>query len=103
MIPANRDLGRAKFKSGGSTAAQAGAFIMGMQALDLSPLYTPFQLGPLRLPNRFVLPGMQRQWCEDGAPLPKLGEYYRRCVEGGVGLVITESCAVDHISSTQRR
>ena len=69
--------------------------------LDLSPLYTPFQLGPLTLPNRFVLPGMQRQWCEDGAPLPKLGEYYRRCVEGGVGLVITESCAVDHASSTQ--
>ncbi len=69
--------------------------------LDLSALYTPFQLGRLTLPNRFVLPGMQRQWCEDGTPLPKLGEYYRRCVEGGVGLVITESCAVDHTSSTQ--
>ena len=69
--------------------------------LDLSPLYTPFQLGPLTLPNRFVLPGMQRQWCEEGTPLPKLGEYYRRCVEGGVGLVITESCAVDHASATQ--
>ena len=69
--------------------------------LDLSPLYTPFQLGPLTLPNRFVLPGMQRQWCEDGTPLPRLGEYYRRCVEGGVGLVITESCAVDHTSATQ--
>ncbi|HEY5413118.1 MAG TPA: 12-oxophytodienoate reductase [Caulobacteraceae bacterium] len=68
---------------------------------DLSPLYEPFRLGPLTLPNRFVLPGMQRQWCEDGQPLPKLGEYYRRCVEGGVGLVITESCAVDHTSSTQ--
>jgi 2,4-dienoyl-CoA reductase-like NADH-dependent reductase (Old Yellow Enzyme family) len=69
--------------------------------LDLEPLYTPFRLGPLTLPNRFVLPGMQRQWCEDGTPLPKLGDYYRRCVEGGVGLVITESCAVDHTSSTQ--
>jgi 2,4-dienoyl-CoA reductase-like NADH-dependent reductase (Old Yellow Enzyme family) len=69
--------------------------------MDLSPLFTPFQLGRLSLPNRFVLPGMQRQWCEDGTPLPKLGEYYRRCVEGGVGLVITESCAVDHTSATQ--
>ncbi len=74
---------------------------MAKPSLDLSPLYTPFQLGRLTLPNRFVLPGMQRQWCEDGVPLPKLGEYYRRCVEGGVGLVITESCAVDHTSSTQ--
>ena len=71
------------------------------EPLDLSPLYEPYQLGPLRLPNRFVLPGMQRQWCEEGTPLPKLGEYYRRCVEGGVGLVITESCAVDHDSATQ--
>jgi 2,4-dienoyl-CoA reductase-like NADH-dependent reductase (Old Yellow Enzyme family) len=69
--------------------------------LDLSPLYTPFRLGPLTLPNRFVLPGMQRQWCQDGVPEPRLGEYYRRCVEGGVGLVITESCAVDHASATQ--
>jgi len=69
--------------------------------MDLSPLFTPYRLGRLDLPNRFVLPGMQRQWCEDGTPLPKLGEYYRRCVEGGVGLVITESCAVDHTSATQ--
>ena len=71
------------------------------EPLDLSPLYEPFQLGPLTLPNRFVLPGMQRQWCEEGTPLPKLGDYYRHCVEGGVGLVITESCAVDHTSATQ--
>jgi len=69
--------------------------------LDLSPLFTPFQLKGLELANRFVLPGMQRQWCEHGRPLAKLGEYYRRCVEGGVGLLITESCAVDHTSATQ--
>lgn len=47
------------------------------------------------------MPGMQRMWCEDGRPLPRLAQYYRRRVEGGVGLVITESCAVDHPSSTQ--
>ncbi len=69
--------------------------------LDLSPLYTPFQLGPLTLKNRFVLPGMERQWCEDSCPPPKLGAYYRACVEGGVGLVITESCAMDHTWATQ--
>lgn len=33
--------------------------------------------------------------------MPRLAQYYRRRVEGGVGLVITESCAVDHPSSTQ--
>jgi len=71
------------------------------KTLDLSRLFTPVELGPLRLPNRFVLPGMQRQWCEDGRPLPRLGAFYRACVEGGVGLVISESCAVDHPSATQ--
>ena len=69
--------------------------------LNLSPLFTPFQIKGLTLPNRFVMPGMQRQWCENGVPLPRLGQYYRRRVEGGVGLIITEACAVDHPSSTQ--
>ena len=69
--------------------------------LDVSPLFSPFKLKTIELSNRFVMPGMQRQWCEDGRPLPRLAEYYRERVEGGVGLVITESCAVDHPSATQ--
>jgi len=69
--------------------------------LDFSPLFEPFTVSGLTLPNRFVMPGMQRVWCEDGRPLPRLGQYYARRVQGGVGLVISESCAVDHPSSTQ--
>ncbi|MDE3170343.1 MAG: 12-oxophytodienoate reductase [Acidobacteriota bacterium] len=72
-----------------------------MPTLDLAPLFTPFAIKGLKLPNRFVMPGMQRQWCDDGVPQPRLAEYYRQRVEGGVGLIITESCAVDHPSSTQ--
>lgn len=71
------------------------------QELDFGPLFQPFTVNGLTLPNRFVMPGMQRMWCEQGRPLPRLAPYYRRRVEGGVGLVITESCAVDHPSSTQ--
>jgi 2,4-dienoyl-CoA reductase-like NADH-dependent reductase (Old Yellow Enzyme family) len=71
------------------------------QPLDLSPLLTPFAIRGLTLANRFVMPGMQRQWCDNGRPLPRLADYYRRRAEGGVGLIITESCAVDHPSSTQ--
>ena len=69
--------------------------------LDFSPLFEPVAVNGLTLANRFVMPGMQRMWCENGRPLPRLAQYYRRRVEGGVGLVITESCAVDHPSSTQ--
>lgn len=72
-----------------------------MAPLDLAPLFTPVTINGLTLPNRFVMPGMQRQWCEDGVPQPRMAEYYRQRVEGGVGLIITESCAVDHPSSTQ--
>jgi len=72
-----------------------------MATLDLAPLFTPFAIKGVTLPNRFVMPGMQRQWCDNGVPQPRLAEYYRQRVEGGVGLIITESCAVDHPSSTQ--
>jgi 2,4-dienoyl-CoA reductase-like NADH-dependent reductase (Old Yellow Enzyme family) len=72
-----------------------------MATLDLAPLFTPFAIKGMTLPNRFVMPGMQRQWCDNGVPQPRLAEYYRQRVEGGVGLIITESCAVDHPSSTQ--
>lgn len=72
-----------------------------MSTVDLAPLFTPFAINGVTLPNRFVMPGMQRQWCDNGIPQPRLAEYYRERVEGGVGLIITESCAVDHPSSTQ--
>ena len=67
---------------------------------DITPLLQPLEIGRLRLANRFVMPGMQRAWCVDGAPGPRLREYYRRRVLGGTSLVITEACAIDHPSAT---
>ncbi|MCC7412619.1 MAG: 12-oxophytodienoate reductase [Gammaproteobacteria bacterium] len=54
----------------------------------------------MTLRNRFVMPGMQRGWCKDGAPLPELANYYRRRAEGGVAMIIAESSAVDHVTAT---
>jgi 2,4-dienoyl-CoA reductase-like NADH-dependent reductase (Old Yellow Enzyme family) len=68
---------------------------------DPSPLFAPFTIKGVTLANRFVMPGMQRMWCDNGTPLPRLAEYYCERIEGGVGLIITESCAVDHPSATQ--
>ena len=67
--------------------------------LDLSQLMTPLQIKGRTVPTRFVMPGMQRALCVDGRLLPEMAEYYRRRVDGGVGLVIGEGCAVDHPSS----
>lgn len=67
-----------------------------MAGIDVSPLFSPFAVNGLSLRNRFIMPGMQRGWCRDGAPLPQLAEYYRRRAEGGASLIITESTAIDH-------
>jgi 2,4-dienoyl-CoA reductase-like NADH-dependent reductase (Old Yellow Enzyme family) len=66
----------------------------------ISPLFTPFTLNCLRLPNRWVMPAMQRGMCEQGRPSADLAAYYRSRAEGGVPLIIGESAAVDHPSST---
>jgi len=68
---------------------------------DITPLLQPLQVRGLRLRNRFVMPGMQRYWCADGAPDQRMREYYRRRVLGGTALIISESCAVDHPSATK--
>jgi 2,4-dienoyl-CoA reductase-like NADH-dependent reductase (Old Yellow Enzyme family) len=67
---------------------------------EISPLFTPFRLGQLRLANRFVMPAMQRGMCDNGSPRRELAAYYARRAEGGVPLIIGESAAVDHPSAT---
>jgi 2,4-dienoyl-CoA reductase-like NADH-dependent reductase (Old Yellow Enzyme family) len=71
----------------------------GQNAPDITPLLRPLRVGELTLKNRFVMPGMQRAWCVDGAPGDRLREYYRRRAAGGTALVISEACAVDHPSA----
>ncbi|AEM84185.1 NADH:flavin oxidoreductase [Streptomyces violaceusniger] len=73
-----------------------------MSEIDLSPLFTPHTIRSLTLAGRFVVPGMQRAMCKDGSPLPSLAQYYRRRVEGGFGLIISESTAIDHESATRQ-
>jgi len=65
-----------------------------------SPLFTPFTLNRLTLPNRWVMPAMQRGMCSAGVPSAELAAYYRRRADGGVSLIIGESAAIDHPSST---
>lgn len=73
-----------------------------MSVIDLTPLFTPHDIRSFTLRNRFVVPAMQRTMCKDGAPLPALASYYRRRIEGGFALVISESTAIDHGSATRQ-
>ena len=70
-----------------------------MHARDLDALFAPLTIRGVRLRNRFVMPGMQRGFMDDGAPTPRMVEYLRRCAAGGTGLLISESTSVDHPSA----
>ena len=73
-----------------------------MSDIDLSALFSPYNIGSITLPNRFVVPAMQRANCKDGAPLPSLARYYRERAAGGFGLVITEATAIDEASASRQ-
>ncbi|WP_433876313.1 NADH:flavin oxidoreductase [Sinomonas atrocyanea] len=64
----------------------------------LSSLFTPFDLGPVRLPNRFVMAPMTREFSPDGTVTPDVVGYYARRAAAGVGLLITEGVYVSQDS-----
>jgi 2,4-dienoyl-CoA reductase-like NADH-dependent reductase (Old Yellow Enzyme family) len=74
-----------------------------MSTLDptAAALFTPFKLGSLTLPNRWVMAPMTRSQSPDGAPTDEVVAYYRRRAEHGVGLIITEGTTIDHPVATQ--
>jgi len=67
-------------------------------------LWDPIRLGGLELRNRTVMPAMGTGYASDrGEVTPRLLAYLRRRAEGGVGLVITEICAVHPLGKTFQR
>jgi 2,4-dienoyl-CoA reductase-like NADH-dependent reductase (Old Yellow Enzyme family) len=66
---------------------------------EVDVLFTPLTIRNLTLRNRFVMPGMQRGFMDDGAPTTKMVDYMRRCAAGGAGLIISESTSPDHPSA----
>src|SRR6516162_10093710 len=66
---------------------------------DSDPLFQPLTIRNVTLRNRFVMPGMQRGFMNDGAPTPKMVAYMRRCAAGGAGLIISESTSPNHPSA----
>lgn len=66
----------------------------------IDPLFTPFSYKGLKLPNRIVMAPMTRSHSPNGIPTDEVAAYYRRRVEGEVGLIITEGTTVDYASAT---
>ncbi len=67
--------------------------------ISVESLFRPFQLGSLHLANRLVMAPMTRSFSPGGIPGPDVAAYYRRRVEGGIGLIITEGTVINHKAS----
>lgn len=66
-------------------------------------LFSPFSNGNLDLVNRIVMAPMTRSMSPGGVPGPDVAAYYRRRVEGGVGLIVTEGTTIDHPAAQDDR
>jgi len=66
---------------------------------DLEPLFQPFVLNGLMLPNRLAMAPMTRDFSPGNVPTAAVAAYYRRRAEGGTGLIITEGIGIDHPAS----
>ncbi|MET0517445.1 MAG: NADH:flavin oxidoreductase [Burkholderiaceae bacterium] len=62
--------------------------------MDASPLFQPFQLKTLDLPNRIVMAPMTRRFSPGGIPDAAVARYYSRRAQGGVGMIITEGTTI---------
>jgi 2,4-dienoyl-CoA reductase-like NADH-dependent reductase (Old Yellow Enzyme family) len=60
-----------------------------------NPLFTPFTLKNLELPNRIVMAPMTRSFSPNGIPGQNVADYYSRRAANNVGLILTEGTVTD--------
>ena len=60
-----------------------------------SKLFTPYQLGPVTLRNRFIRSAAFENMCTANTPSQQLQDYHVSVARGGVGMTTVAYCAVD--------
>ena len=58
-------------------------------------LFTPYQLGPIVLRNRFIRSAAFENMCTGNVPSQELEDYHVSVARGGVGMTTVAYCAVD--------
>ena len=58
-------------------------------------LFTPYQLGPITLRNRFIRSAAFENMCRNNLPTQQLQDYHVSVAHGGVGMTTVAYCAVD--------
>jgi 2,4-dienoyl-CoA reductase-like NADH-dependent reductase (Old Yellow Enzyme family) len=61
----------------------------------MSPLFKPFSLKSLDLPNRIVMAPMTRSMSPGGIPTEGVVEYYKKRAAADVGLILSEGTTID--------
>lgn len=69
-------------------------------SISPDPLFKPFSINKLRLPNRIAMAPMTRSFSPGGVPGADVAAYYRRRAENQVGLIVTEGAVINHPAST---
>ena len=64
-----------------------------------SDLFAPLTVRGLSLPNRFVMSAMNRNAAPGGIPGDDIAQFYRRRVEGEVGLIVSGGIGIDHAAA----
>ena len=67
--------------------------------VDPSPLFRPFRIGSLELPNRIVMAPMTRSFATGGVPGDDVAAYYAKRAGSDVGLIVTEGTLIDRPSA----
>lgn len=63
---------------------------------DLDPLFEPLRIRGLTVANRFVMSPANRNAAPAGVPGEDIAQFYRRRVDGEVGLIVTGGIGIDH-------
>lgn len=66
-------------------------------------LFAPLRVRALQVHNRFVMSPMNRDAAPAGVPSEELAQYYRRRVDGEIGLIVTGGVGIDHPSALGSR
>ena len=66
---------------------------------NVEALFRPLRIKTLELKNRIVMAPMSRSFSPGGVPGENVAAYYRRRAEGEVGLILSESTAIDRPAS----
>jgi 2,4-dienoyl-CoA reductase (NADPH2) len=64
-------------------------------------LFTPIDIGGMRLRNRIVMPAMHLNYTADGQENDRLTGFYEERARGGVALIIIGGCIIDEYSGAR--